>query len=120
MGRVGSHNSSKSVRYYNGMCAMIQRQLAGYDPETLAMWYVILSHWEWPTECPIAIPQGWDEWGLGVDTKWILGAPLWEVLDSLTTPEQRSWASWQLRGETHDDWQDWWDAVGQHGPKELD
>ena len=107
--------------YYRCICTTIRQALAGYDAMELAAWMAALNVWEWPEDCPIPKPLGWDAARLFVkvsDTqtdpatpnKALLMGPFWDVLDSLTTKEEQLHAAWLRMGRTTEAFREWWDA----------
>jgi hypothetical protein len=88
----------------------ILRQLAGYDPDTLAVWVVELNCFRWPAECPIPMPEGWTAVRHNRE-RMALSQPLWQALHRLVTEEDVSRVWWtHTLGRPREAWQTWWDA----------
>jgi hypothetical protein len=88
----------------------VLRQLAGYDPETLAAWYVALNGFCWPLDFPIPPPAGWRETPRG-RLRMPLSHPFFVAVCALTTPEARSKAWWTLHlHRSVAEWEAWWDG----------
>jgi hypothetical protein len=96
----------------------VKQVLAGYDPATLASWYVEANMFTWPPDCPIAKPAAYDAAPIRnrdavAPDRFRLISPLIQAIQDLTTEEDRSRAWWteQMR-RTVGEWETWWDSRG--------
>ena len=81
--------------------------ITGYDPLTLARWYVALSVYQWPDDAPIPKPEGFED-GLH---KAALSHDFFDTLKDLVAPEDVSFVRWvQVDKKSAAAWAAWWDA----------